>query len=170
MLNKIKYYRIPIMFIIAILVFIGIVIFFIVHTGPKTPLTCEQFDQIANELGYETTDTTDKYTDFDETFIASRKIISDDFRFEYFEFNDSSSATSLYSGTYTEIIGKRSLHDIEYSDYYNNYRHYALESNGKYYTVIYVENTTVVAECDATYKGKVLDILTEMDYRPDKKK
>jgi len=170
MLNKFKQYRILIPFIIAIIVFGGLFIYVLVNTGPKTPLSCEQFDTIAENLGYETIDTTSEYTDFGSSFIASSKIVSNDFRFEYFEFNDSSGAKALYGSTYTKIIGKRSLHDVEYSDYYNNYRHYALESNGKYYSIIYVGNTATYAECDATYKNKVLDILTEMDYRPDKNK
>ena len=170
MLNKLKQNRIIIVFFIAIIVFISIIVFFMVNTGPKTPLTCEQFDAIAKNLGYETIETTSEYTDFGSSFIASSKIVSNDFRFEYFEFNDSSSAKALYGSTYTKIIGKRSLHDVEYSDYYNNYRHYALESNGKYYSIIYVGNTATYAECEATYKNKVLDILTEMDYRPDKNK
>ena len=168
MMNKNKF-KMMIPIIVAIIVFSGFIIYALINTGTKTPLTCEQFDTIVNDLGYETINTTNEYNDFGEMFISSRRIDSDDFRFEYFEFNDSSSATSLYSGIYTEIIGKRSLHDIEYSDYYKNYRHYALESNGKYYSIIYVGNTAAYAECDAEHKNKVLDILTEMDYRPDKK-
>lgn len=168
MLNK-KQFKLMIPIIIAVIVFGVLIVYVLINTGSKTPLTCGQFDSIAKELGYETTDTSSEYSNLGDTLVASRKIISDDFRFEYLEFNDSSSAKALYGSMYTKIIGKRSQHDVEYSDYYSNYRHYALESNGKYYSIIYVGNTASYAECDATYKNDVLDILTEMDYRPDKK-
>ena len=168
MINK-KQIRLMLPIIIAIVVFGVLIIYVLISTGSKAPLTCEQFDSIAKDLGYETIDTTTEYDNLGDTLVASRKIVSEDFRFEYLEFNEASNAKALYGSMYNKIIGKRSQHDVEYSDYYNNYRHYALESNGKYYTVIYVENTAVYAECSFEHKNEVLDILTEMDYRPDKK-
>lgn len=166
MINKFKQYRILIPFIIAVIVFGGLFIYVLVNTGPKTPLTCEQFDTVAKDLGYVTTDTSSDYTDYGESLIGCRKIVSDDFRFEYFEFDSSDMAKSLYSTAYTQIIKKRSQHDAEYSSYYNNYRQYGLRSNGKYYMTTYVGNTSVYVECKEEYMGDIYDILEEMNYNP----
>ena len=166
MFDKIKYYRIPIMFITGIIVFIGIFIFFVVNTGEKTPLTCEQFEETANSLGYDTMDTTTEYDNLGNTLVGSRKIVSDDFRFEYFEFTSSDSSESLFASTYQKIIGKRSQHDAEYSSYYNNYNMYGLRSKGKYYVVMYVGNTSVYGECKEEYMVDIYNILEGMNYNP----
>ena len=109
-------------------------IYVILNTGSKDPLTCEQFEQIVNEFGYETLDTID------------------------------SSAREIYGSMYNKIIGKRSQHDAEYSAYYNNYRQYGLRSNGKFYLIIYVENTNVYAECSEEYMNDIFNILDAMNY------
>ncbi|MBQ9228883.1 MAG: hypothetical protein IJ168_08650 [Eubacterium sp.] len=139
-------------------------IYVILNTGSKDPLTCEQFEQIVNDFGYETLDTFDEYTNLGETLTGSRKIVSDDFRFEFFEWTSSSSAREIYGSMYNKIIGKRSQHDAEYSAYYNNYRQYGLRSNGKFYLIIYVENTNVYAECSEEYMNDIFNILDAMNY------
>ncbi len=160
-------FRIIFVIIVCASVF-GIWGYAIINGQPKDPLTCEQFDQIATELGYETTDATEEYRQkFGDVVKGSRGIHSSVLRFEFFEFTNDDSASSLWTGCYKEIIKNRSAHDVEYDNYYANYREYALKSEGRYYTVIYVGNTTVVAECaNEETIDEIIGILEKMDYNP----
>ena len=164
--NK-RIFRIIFVMVVCVSVF-GIFGFAIINGQPKYALTCEQFDKIAANLGYETTDSTEQYQEqFDSTLIGSRGIHSNVLRFEFFEFSNSDMAHKLWSSCYQEIIKNRSPHDVEYENYYSNYREYALESLGKYYTVIYVGNTAVLAECaNEESINDILNILEEMEYNP----
>ena len=162
-----KSFRIVFISVISISL-IAILVFVFTNGQAKEPLTCEQFDNIALELGYDTTDSTEQYREeFGDVVIGGRGIYSSVLRFEFLEFNNDDSASSLWTGCYKEIIKNRSKYDIEYENYYSNYSQYALKSSGKYYTVINVGNTTVLAECaNEESIDDIIKILAKMNYNP----
>lgn len=158
-------------FVITIVIAVFAIFSYAITNGqPKEPITCVQFDQIAEKLGYETTDSTEQYRkQFGDVVIGGRGIHSDVLRFEFLEFADDDSALSLWTGCYKEIIKNRSQNDVEYENNFSNYSQYALKSLGKYYTVINVGNTTVLAECaNEQTINEIINILAEMKYNPKK--
>ena len=147
---------------------LAIFIYGFVNGQPKEPLTCEQFDMIGEQLGYDVKDSTQEYLDeFGSSLKGSRGIHSNVLRFEFFEFTDKETPHAVWTSCYQKIIENRSRSDIEYENYYANYRQYALKSLGRYYTVIYVGNTAVFAECSNEESiEEILNILAEMKYNP----
>ena len=147
---------------------LGIFGYAVLNGQPKEPLTCEQFDKIGEQLGYDVKDSTQEYQDeFGSSLKGSRGIHSNVLRFEFFEFTDKETPHAVWSSCYQKIIENRSRSDIEYENYYANYRQYALKSSGRYYTVIYVGNTAVFAECSNEESiNDILNILKAMNYNP----
>lgn len=135
----------------------------------KEPLTANAVEIIVLNNGFKVEDITEQYYEGDESFkIALDKCIGfekDDIHFEYFVFNNRSSAVDLYGQAYYRITMKYdAAHKIETKNSAGNYRTYSLDSLGKYNAVTWVDNTVVYAYCDSENKDKIISILDEMDY------
>lgn len=145
------------------------IVFFSFIAVPKTPATTEQVNSVITAQGYEPTDITELYYESDPGFKNTlNKCISfdkDDIHFEFFDFNNDSSAVNIYSQAYQEISYKyNAAHSIEIDTQIANYSIYLLDSLGKYNVAIYVGNTAVYAHCDSENQNEIDKILDAIDY------
>lgn len=85
-------------------------------------------------------------------------------RFDFFEFDNDNSALSLFKNSQAKINQKRNANSQDWTAHYNNYVMYSTQSDGIYYIVIRVGNTTIDAYCDAEYKSELDTILLSIDY------
>lgn len=149
-------------FIILALAIMLIVMFS--NTGEKTPVTCEELNTKLIDMGYEPADTTYSYSDQNANLIRSIAIDTGKIRFDFFEFDNDNSALSLFKNSQAEINQKRNANSQDWTAHYNNYVMYSTQSDGIYYIVIRVGNTTIDAYCDAEYKSELDTILLSIDY------
>ncbi len=149
-------------FIVIALAAILITIF--VNTGDKTPVTCEELNTKLVDLGYEPADTTYAYSDQNSSLKRSIAIDTGNLRFDFFEFDNDNSALSLFKNSQAEINQKRNANSQDWTAHYNNYVMYSTQSDGIYYIVIRVGNTTTDAYCDKEYKSELDTILLSIDY------
>lgn len=148
---------------IAIVLAIMLIVMF-ANTGEKTPVTCEQASTELIKLGYEPADTTYAYSDQNTSLKKSIAIDTGKIRFDFFEFDNDNSALSLFKNSQAEINQKRNANSQDWTAHYNNYVMYSTQSDGIYYIVIRVGNTTIDAYCDAEYKSELDTILLSIDY------
>ncbi|MCI6360232.1 MAG: hypothetical protein MR773_00025 [Eubacterium coprostanoligenes] len=149
-------------FIILALAIMLIVMFS--NTGEKTPVTCEELNTKLIDMGYEPADTTYAYSDQNANLIRSIAIDTGKIRFDFFEFDNDNSALSLFKNSQAKINQKRNANSQDWTAHYNNYVMYSTQSDGIYYIVIRVGNTTIYAYCDAEYKSELDTILLSIDY------
>lgn len=155
-------------FIVIVLAVMLIVMF--TNTGEKIPVTCEELNTKLIHMGYKPADTTYAYSDQNENLIRSIAIDTGKIRFDFFEFDNDNSALNLFKNSQAEINQTRNANSQEWTAHYNNYVMYSTQSDGIYYIVIRVGNTTIDAYCDAEYKSELDTILLSIDYGSSKNK
>lgn len=140
------------------------------NTGEKIPITCEELNTKLIDMGYKPADTTYAYSDQNANLIRSIAIDTGKIRFDFFEFDNDNSALNLFKNSQAEINQKRNANSQDWTAHYNNYVMYSTQSDGIYYIVIRVGNTTIDAYCDAEYKSELDTILLSIDYGSSKNK
>lgn len=70
----------------------------------------------------------------------------------------------MFKNSQAKINQKRNANSQDWTAHYNNYVMYSTQSDGIYYIVIRVGNTTIDAYCDAEYKSELDTILLSIDY------
>jgi hypothetical protein len=124
--------------------------------------------------GHAALDITEMYREkdegFKETLLNCVAFEEDDVHFEFFVFNNKSSAIDVYGQAYTKIIlEKNDIAKVEHDTQIANYSIYTLKARGTYNVAIYVGNTAVYAYCNEENAEQIASILREIGYFSPKK-
>lgn len=167
MLKKlfIKYDKAPYFMIgFIVLLLVGMFVIMFTNTGEKTPLTCQQVNNVLIDLGYEPIDSTYYYEEQSSNLKESIMADNGNIRFNFFEFDNNDSAYTVFYNNHDLIYKNISDGFREWDAHYNNYAMYSMSSNGIYYISIWVGNTAVYAYCDNEYRDELNNILVSIDY------
>lgn len=167
MLKKlfIKYDKAPYFMIgFIVLLLVGMFVIMFANTGDKTPLTCQQVNDVLIDLGCEPIDSTYYYEEQSSHLKESLMADNGNIRFNFFEFDDDNSAYTVFYNNHDMIYEKISDGFREWDSHYNNYAMYSMSSNGVYYISIWVGNTAVYAYCDNEYRDELNNILVSIGY------
>lgn len=134
-------------------------------TGPKEVATAEQVWSAIQQAGYQPVDATELYTEDMPGLIQCIAFEKDDEYFNFYVFNDKSSARDLFRHISSYIyINFYNYPYAEHESYQSNYHIYTLTAKERYSVDIYVGNTAVYAYCDEGNEQGICDVLRTIGY------
>ena len=134
-------------------------------TGPKEVATAEQVRIAILEAGYQPVDATELYAEDMPGLIQCIAFEKDDVYFNFYIFNDKSSARDLFRHISSYIyINFYNYPYAEHESYQSNYHIYTLTAKERYLVNIYVGNTAVYAYCDEGNEQGICDVLRTIGY------
>lgn len=136
-------------------------------TGIPDPIPAKQVSTILVSNNLKPVDATDSAQgNFLNAGLTSCIIVEqDDIHFEFYEFDNSNSATRVYREAHTLIVTeKMSVPRVQIKESKMNYKFYSLAANGHYSVTLYVKNTAIYAYCDKENQSKINNILDMMGY------
>lgn len=152
-------------FSLLIMVFVCLML----SLGNKTinPLTTVDVCEVLKSQGYQPVNCTDSALAANPGWDLKGciKVDNGEFEFEFYEFENESSAVGIYGSAYRHIrTNKMATPKRETEARASNYRMYWLEAGENYAISMYVGTTAVYAFCNKDYAAKLDDILFEMGY------
>lgn len=145
-----------------------VIIYSMFGTEPKTPVTSEQMWDVLVTRGCEPQDLTESYIEDnpDAKAYLNRCIVGEknELHFEFYDYASLTNAWSKFKNAYAVIRQKVIGPYAEHQTSVQNYTIYWLESGGKYYIALYVENTMIYAYCDEENSYLISEILTDIGY------
>ena len=163
-----KILRKPVLFIF-LFVFIAIVGAVLINALTNIPdaISAEQMCDILVEKGF---NPTNAVNNADESLLKAglnNCIIAekDDIKIEFYDFDNSDGALSVYREAYRLIITTRmGTPRIQIKTGKFSYKLYTLDADGTYSVAIYLKNTAIYAYCNSENKYFLNEILDEIGY------
>lgn len=131
----------------------------------KTPISANQFKNVMTQKGYEITDATSQFAQYDyvkQVYVAGNSYTS--YQIEFYELADETTALGFYNNNATTFQNQKSSSSAETNVNGKNHSKYTLSSSGKYMVVSRIDNTVVYLSVNDTYKDEVKSILKELGY------
>ncbi len=158
---------IPLIIFICVLTLLLYVILHFYSTGIPESASVQQVIDSLTDKGLNPNDVTDNaIANFQNAGLKTCLIAeNDDFRFEFFDFDNSASALKVYGNAQTLIVTERlATPKIEIRNRKTGYDFYSLEAIGMYSVAIRVNHTAVYAYCDIENQTKLNQILDDIRY------
>lgn len=156
--------------VLVCLIVLGFVIFGLFVLKAKTPVTSKEMWEVLISLGYEPEDTTSLYLEgnanADGNLIKCISTQKEDVYFQFLDFYNKDSAFLVYRNTRNALWDKKDITYAENDTSYHNFYFYSLTSGGKYYVIIWVDNTAVYATSDEENISLIGNILSDIEYTP----
>lgn len=143
----------------------GVLYFYL--TGQPEPVSAEQISDALISQNLQPVDITDTAqgnfpgAGLTDCIVAEQ----DDIRFEFYIFDNPSSALRVYREARKLIITtKMETPRVEIEQGKANYKYYSLAAGGNYSVAVYVKNTAVYAYCSEESQSKIVGILDAIGY------
>lgn len=135
--------------------------------GQPDPVSVEQINEVLMSQDLQPADITDTAqgnfpgAGLKDCIIAEH----DDIRFEFYNFDNQSSALKVYREARKLIITtKMAAPRTEIETGKANYKFYSLAADGNYSATVYVKNTAIYAYCNEENQSKIINILDTIGY------
>lgn len=143
----------------------GLLYFYL--TGQPEPVSAEQISDALISQDLQPVDITDTAQNnfpgagLTDCIVAEQ----DDLRFEFYTFDNPSSALRVYREARKLIITtKMETPRVEIEQGKANYKYYSLAAGGNYSVTVYVKNTAIYAYCAEENQSKIIGILDTIGY------
>ena len=150
---------------IIVVILVGIVlIVFNTLNKEKTPISASTFNTTMEGKGYEMTDTTSQFAQYENYMSESYVAQKIGYQIEFYELTNEENAISMYNANKTKFESQKTNASASTTASMNNYSTYSLTTNGKYKYLSRIDNTLVYVDVDESYKDVVKDIMKEIGY------
>lgn len=149
----------------------GLLIFYL--TGQPEPVSAERIKDALISQGFQPVDITDRAQGNFPGAGLNKCVIAEqeDIRFEFYHFDNQSSALKLYREARNLIITtKMATPRTKIETGKANYKYYSLTADGNYSVTVYVKNTAIYAYCHAENLSTITAVLDDIDYVDTKTK
>lgn len=136
-------------------------------TGQPEPVSVGQMNDTLITHGLQPVDITDRAQGNFPGAGLTKCVVAQqsDIRFEFYHFDNQSSALKLYQEARNLIITtKMATPRTVIETGKANYKYYSLTADGNYSVTVYVKNTAVYAYCHAENSSTITGILDDIDY------
>lgn len=166
MKKNIKKILLVILFLIVFLALIsGLLTFYL--TGQPEPVSIEKMNDVLIAQDLQPADITDSAQgNFPDAGLNNCVVAEQgDIRFEFYVFDNQSSALKVYREARKLIITtKMAAPRTEIETGKANYKFYSLAAEGNYSVTVYAKNTAIYAYCDEANQSKIVNILDTIGY------
>lgn len=155
-----------VLFLIVFLALIGGLLKFYL-TGQPEPVSVEQMNDALISQDLQPVDITDSAQGNFPGAGLNKCVVAEqgDIRFEFYDFDNQSSALKVYREARKLIITtKMAAPRTEIETGKANFKFYSLAADGNYSVTIYVKNTAIYAYCDEENQSKIITILDAIGY------
>ena len=156
-------------FLLFLLVFAALIcgLLYFYLTGQPEPISVEQMNDVLISQDLQPMDMSDTAQgNFPGAGLTSCIVAEqDDIRFEFYTFDNPSSALQVYREAKKLIITtKMDTPRVKIEQGKANYKYYSLAAGGNYSVTVYVKNTTIYAYCSEENQSKIIGILDAIGY------
>jgi len=131
--------------------------------GKVDPVTATDFQTAMKGMGYNVSDTTSNYAEYD--FVQKCVDLEDsDLHVKFCETTTRDDAIGLYNAGKNAVESNKMSGSIETNVENNSYCRYKLKSGGTYYLVEQAGNTVINAYCSTANAQKLDDIIKAINY------
>ena len=143
---------------------IGIIILFNL-IKEKESITASEFKTIMQEKGYDVSDATSYFSQYDyinQAYIA----VSDDYSYkiEFYELSNVEYAIGFFNNNKSIFEASKGDFSSETDVNIQNYSKYTLSSHDKYKVISRIDNTVIYLDVDSSNKDTIKDLLDELNY------
>ena len=156
-------------FLLFLLVFAALIcgLLYFYLTGQPEPISVEQMNDVLISQDLQPMDMSDTAQgNFPGAGLTSCIVAEqDDIRFEFYTFDNPSSALRVYREARKLIITtKMETPRVQIEQGKANYKFYSLAAGGSYSVTVYVKNTAIYAYCTEENQSKIIGILDTIGY------